>query len=202
MQVTVLNGRRCSSPPAPNIANEPSAGSRSLRRLLSRPGSYPLVVAAAAAASGQLPHFPVTLFEHVGDVYRRVETAADHNLAGLEELRLAALVHEEPQESLTKLLASAGVSDFAPTVVAVTGAFGRIWKVRTERDLRDYVEVNRPHLASILLFELGHEGQSTPEMERAAQVGGLQTALKCWAERLAGVAPPNLLVQRTAARRR
>lgn len=172
----------------------------SLRRLLSRRGSYPLIV--AAAASGQLPHFPVTLFEHVGDVYRRVETAADHNLAGLEALRLAALVHEEPQESLTKLLDSAGVSDFAPTVVAVTGGFGRIWKVRTEGDLRDYVEVNRPHLASILLFELAHEGQSTPEMERAAEVGGLQAALKCWGERLAGAAPPNPRLQRTAEHRR
>ena len=172
----------------------------SLRRLLSRHGSYPLIV--AAKASGQLPHFPVTLFEHVGDVYRRVETAGDHDLAGLEELRLAALVHEEPQESLTKLLDSAGVSDIAPTVVAVTGGCGRIWKVRTEGDLGDYLEVNRPHLASILLFELAHERRSTPEMERAAEVGGLQAALKCWTERRAGVAPPNLLLQRTAAHRR
>ncbi len=152
-----------------------------LRRLLSQRGSYPII--AAAAASGQL-HFPVTLFEHVGDVYRRVETAADHDCAGIEELRLAALVHEEPRESIPKLLGAAGVFDFAPTVVAVTGGFGRIWKVRTEGDLRDYVEVNRPHLASILLFELAHEGQLIPELERAAEVGGLQAALKCWAERL------------------
>jgi hypothetical protein len=170
---------------------------RSLRRLLSRRGSYPLIV--AAAASGHLPHFTVTLFEHVGDVYRRVETAAD-SCAGLEGLRLAALVHEEPQESLAKLLDSAGVLDFAPIVVAVTGGFGRIWKVRTEGDLRDYVEVHRPHLASILLFELAHEGQSTPEMERAAEVGGLQTALERWAERLAGATSPNPRLQRTGLR--
>jgi hypothetical protein len=159
-----------------------------LRRLLSQRGSYPII--AAAAASGQLPHFPVTLFDHVGEVYRRVETAADHDVAGIEELRLAALVHEEPQESLPKVLRSAGVFDFAPTVMAVTGGFGRIWKVRTEGDLRDYVEVSRPHLTSILLFEFAHEGQVIPEMERAAEVGGLQDALKCWAERLAGAAPP------------
>jgi hypothetical protein len=170
---------------------------RSLRRLLSRRGSYPLIV--AAVASGHLPHFPVTLFEHVGDVYRRVETAADDS-AGLEGLRLAALVHEEPQESLAKLLDSAGLFDFAPTVVAVTGGFGRIWTVRTEADLRDYVEVNRPHLASILLFEVAHEGQSTPEMERAAGIGGLQAALKRWAERLAGATPPNPRLRRTALR--
>ena len=159
-----------------------------LRRLLSQRGSYPII--AAAAASGQLPHFPVTLFEHVGEVYRRVETAAGPDFAGIEELRLAALVHEEPQESLPKLLGAAGVFDFAPTVVAVTGGFGRIWKVRTEGDLRDYVEVNRPQLASILLFELAHEGQVILEMERAAEVGGVQAAFKCWAERLAGAAPP------------
>ena len=116
---------------------------RFLRRLLSQRGSYPII--AAAAASGQLPHFPVTLFDHVGEVYRRVETAADHDVAGIEDLRLAALVHEEPQESLPK---------------------------------------------AILLFELAHEGQVIPEMERAAEVGGLQAALKCWAERLAGAAPP------------
>jgi len=66
----------------------------------------------------------------------------------------------------------------------MTGGFGRIWKVRTEGDLRDYVEVSRPHIASILLFELAHEGQVIPEMERAAEVGGLRAALKCWTERL------------------
>ena len=92
--------------------------------------------------------------------------AADHEFAGIEALRLAALVHEEPQESLPKLLGAAGVCDFAPTVVAVTGGFG----------------------------------QAIPEMERAAEVGGLQAALKCWAERLAGAAPPKLRSQRTALR--
>lgn len=74
----------------------------SLRRLLSQQDSYPII--AANMASGQLPHFPVALFGHVGDVYRRVETAADHDFDQIEELRLAALVHEEPQESLPTLL--------------------------------------------------------------------------------------------------
>jgi hypothetical protein len=140
------------------------------------------------------------LFGHIGDVYRRVEAAADPDFAGIEALRLAALVHEEPPESLPKLLGSAGVLDLAPTVVAVTGGFGRIWKIRTEGDLRDYVEVNRPHLASILLFELAHEGRSIPEMEGAAEVGGLQATLTCWAERLAGAAPPGPGLPRTALR--
>ena len=129
------------------------------------------------------------LFEHIGDVYRRVETAADPETTEAAALRLAALVHEEPPESLPKLLDSAGVRHLAPIVVAVIGGFGQIWKVRTEGDLRAYVEVNRPHLASILLFEVAHEGQSTPVMERAAELGGLRPALTCWAARLAGAIP-------------
>ena len=71
-------------------------------------------------------------------------------------------------------------------IIAAAAASGQLHFPVTlfEGDLRDYVEENRPHLASILLFELAHEGQSIPEMERAAEVGGLQAALKCWAERL------------------
>jgi len=156
---------------------------RCLRTLLSQPGSYPVI--AAALASDQIPHFPVTLLEHVGDVYQRVETAAGRDFDQIEALRLAALVHEEPPESLPRLLRSAGVSDLVPTAVAVTGAFGHIWKVRTEDDLRSYVESHGPRLPLVLLFELAHEGRSTPEMERAAAVGRLQSAFDCWAERLA-----------------
>jgi hypothetical protein len=142
----------------------------------------------------------VTLFEHVGEVYRRVETAADDEFAGIAQLRLAALVHEESSESLPKLLESAAVSDFAPMVVAVNGGFGRIWKVQTEGDLRAYVDANRPHLASILLFEVAHEGQPTALMGRAAEVGGLQTALTRWAARLVAATPANPRLQRTALR--
>ena len=154
----------------------------SLRRLLSQRGSYPTI--AAAVASRQLPRFPVRLFDHVGDVYRRVETAAADDCAVLARLRLAALVHEEPLESIPKLLDAAGLSDFAPTVVAVTRGFGSIWKIRTEDDLRAWVEANSAHLAEILLFEVAHEGRPTVLMERAAAVGGLQSALTSWAARL------------------
>jgi hypothetical protein len=172
----------------------------SLRRLLSQHGSYPKI--AAAVATGQLPHFPVRLFEHVGDVYRRVETAAGDDSVEIEGLRLTALVHEEPLESLPKLLGSAGVSGFAPTVAAVTSGFGRIWKVRTEHDLRAYVEAHRSHLASMLLFDVAHEGRAIPEMERAAEVGGLADAFNCWVGRLVGatasypaiVRPPETLI--------
>jgi hypothetical protein len=164
-------------------ASREDRGGVSLRQLLFQRASYRLI--AAAAASGRLTHFPVRLFEHVGDVYRRVETAADDDFAGIAQLRLAALVHEEPSESLPNLLASADVLDFAPTVVAVTGGFGRIWKVQTDGDLRAYVETHRPHLPAILLFEVAHEGQSTALMARAAELAGLRTALTCWAARLA-----------------
>jgi hypothetical protein len=40
----------------------------------------------------------------------------------------------------------------------VTREFGRVWRVRTDDDLRGYVEKNRPYLAAILLFDLAHEG--------------------------------------------
>ena len=156
---------------------------RHLRQLLSQRGSYPII--AAAAASGRLPRLPVTLFEHVGDVYRRVETAAGDDFARIAHLRMAALVHEEPPESLPEILDAAGVSDLAPTVVAVIDGFGRIWKVRTAADLRPYVEAGGPQLASILLFEVAHEGRSTAAMERAAELGGLQAALTSWTARLA-----------------
>lgn len=161
-----------------------------LQRLLSQRGSYPTI--AAAMASGQFLHFPVTLFKHVGEVYERVETAADRDFDEIPALRLAALVHEEPLRSLPQLLGSAGVSAFAPTVVAVTGAFGRIWKVKTDDDLRRYVEAHRPRLVPILLFELAHEGQATAHMERAAEAGGLPSAFTRWAERLAAAAMENL----------
>jgi hypothetical protein len=161
----------------------------SLRTLLAQHGSYSTI--AAAVASGRLPHFPVRLFEHVGDVYRRVETSADDELDELPALRLAALVHEEPLESLPKLLESADLSNLTPTVVAVIGGFGLIWKAEAKTDLRAYVTAHRRHLAAILLFETAHEGRSTALMERAAELAGLKTALLRWSARLAAATSPD-----------
>jgi hypothetical protein len=155
----------------------------SLRRLLARRGSYPAI--ARAGASGRLPGFPVALFAHVGDVYRRVEAAAADDVPEIESLRLAALVHEEPPESLAELLDGAGLAELAPTAVAVVAAFGAVWKLRTEGEVRDFPDANRPHLRAILLFEIAHEGRATSEMERAARVAGLGEAFAGWAERLA-----------------
>lgn len=160
-----------------------SASDPSLRELLSRSGSYPAI--AAAVAAGRLPHFPVALFDHVGDVYRRVEIVGDRDFERIAELRLAALVHEEPHATLPRLLSEAGVGALAPTVIAVADGFGRVWKLASEDDLLRWVGASRPHLGPILLFELAHEGRPTAEMERAAAVGGLEASFARWAGRLA-----------------
>lgn len=162
--------------------SNPEVHGGELRRLLSRHGSYPLI--AAAAASGRLPDFPVTLFDHIGDVYRRVETAAGDEFVHVAHLRVAALLHEEPPASLSNLLDSASLPDFAPLVQAVIGGFGRIWKVRTDDDLRAYVEAGTPYLTALLLFEVAHEGRPTVSIERAARLGGLQGELESWLARL------------------
>jgi hypothetical protein len=165
-----------------NDANESRA---LMRSLLSRPGSYSIF--ADLTASGRLPRFPMRLLPHVGDVYRRVETAA-YDFERVAELRLAALVHEEPLERVSELIDAAGVGDFSPTVTAVIREFGRVWKVRGEAELCELVECNRTDLAAILLFELAHEGQPIPQMERAAELGGLRSPFACWAARLSEAA--------------
>jgi hypothetical protein len=165
------------------IAGRPNErGHPPLRSLLARRGAYSMI--ADASAAGRLPTFPVRLFGHVGDVYARVETAAGDDFTGIQAMRLAALVHEEPPESLPALLEASGVSDFAPTVLAVVGEFGRVWKFGTDRALREWVAANEPHLAPILLFEVAHEGEAIPAMERAAEIGGVRAALARWSERL------------------
>jgi len=160
---------------------------QSLRALLSRRGSYPDI--AAAMASGRVLLFDVRLFEHIGGVYGRVELAGGDDVAGIAALRLAALLHEEPPESLPPLLHSANLVDCAPTVVAVISAFGRLWKATTDADVEGFVATYRSHLASILLFELAHEGRAIPQMTRAAERGGLHAAFACWTGRLAGATP-------------
>jgi len=175
--------------------NGPSSGAEdhgedrrhsSLRRLLAQPGSYPII--ATAVASGAFRELPITLLDHVGDVYRRVETAADPDFDRIEALRLAALVHEELLERVRQLVGSPGLSELLPDVVAVIREFGRVWKVSTDDDLRRYVDENKGFLRAILLFELAHEGHATPQMERAARAGRLGAAFARGAARLAETA--------------
>ena len=84
----------------------------SLRMLLAQPGSYPII--ATAVASGAFRELPITLLDHVGDVYRRVETAADPDFDRIEALRLAALVHEELLERVRQLVGSPALSELLP----------------------------------------------------------------------------------------
>lgn len=134
--------------------------SAKLRLLLERCGSYPVI--AAAAASGELQELlPVKLFEHVGIVYDRLErAAADTHFPGIAELRLTVLLYEEPLNSLPNLLASAGFSHFAQAVLGVIGGFGELWKITAHDEIANYIVAHRAHLASLLLFELAHEGRA------------------------------------------
>ena len=154
------------------------------RDLLQEPGSYRSI--AAASAGGTLsPILPVHLFPHIGDVYRRLEAAAGEDGADIMALRVAVLVHEEPADRLPHLLATAGVGDLAPTVTAVVGGFGQLWKARGDVALTAYVATHRTALRSLLLFELAHEGRPIPRMEQAAALGGLADAFQRWVARLA-----------------
>ena len=154
-----------------------------LRPLLERRGAYSAI--DAASKSDELgAAFPVKLFEHIGIVYHRLESVADASFPSIAPLRLAVLVHEQSPASLLSLLAGAGFSDFVPIVLAVIGGFGELWKTNTEDEIAEYVLAHRDHLASLLLFELAHEGRATRQMERAAELGGLDRSFKRWAARL------------------
>jgi hypothetical protein len=111
-------------------------------------------------------------------------------------LRLAVLLHEESPAALPSLLATAGFSGFAPTILGVIGGFGELWKVTADHEIAQYVEAHRAHLASLLLFELVHEGQAILQMERAAELGDLDLGFKRWAARLPEVTPPDLQLER------
>jgi hypothetical protein len=154
-----------------------------LRALLERCGAYSAI--EVASTSDELRQvFPVRLFEHIGIVYDRLEKVADTSFPTIAQLRLAVLLHEESPDSLPSLLVGAGFSDFVPIVLAVIGGFGELWKTKTEHEIAEYVLAHRDHVASLLLFELAHEGQATRQMERAAELGGLDLSFKRWAARL------------------
>jgi hypothetical protein len=126
----------------------------------------------------------VSLFEHIGIVYHRLEELADAHFPGIAGLRLTVLLHEMSPGSLPSLLAGAGLSDLAPPVVGAIRGFGELWKGVADDQIAEYVVAHRAHLASLLLFELAHEGRTIPAMERAAELGGLDLDFKRWAARL------------------
>jgi hypothetical protein len=154
-----------------------------LRPLLERCGSYSAI--EAACKSDELAQdFSVPLFEHIGIVYHRLERVADTSLPTIAPLRLAVLLHEQSPASLPSFLAAAGFSDFASIVLAVIRGFGQLWKTNTDDEIAEYALAHRDHLDSLLLFELAHEGRATRQMERAAELGGLDLNFKRWAARL------------------
>jgi hypothetical protein len=167
----------------------------SFRLLLQQYGSYP-AIEAAAASGGLHELLPVTLCEHIGTVYHRLEAVADAHLADIAKLRLAVLLHEESPTSLPSLLAAAGFADFAPTVIGVIRSFGELWKTTGDREIAGDVLTHREHLAPLLLFELAHEERAIPEMQRAAEIGGLDPGFKRWVDRLPTATPSNSTFER------
>ena len=128
------------------------------------------------------PLLDAPLREHIDTVATRVRCAA----AGTPSraLRLAALVHEEAVGQLPTVLREAGLGAHTAPVLAIVGGFGEVWKARDAAGLADYVGRHREHLASLLLFELAHEGRPTAAMRAAARQGGVAEEFETWVRRL------------------
>jgi hypothetical protein len=103
-------------------------------------------------------------------------------------MRLAVLLHEQAPERAAVLLERAGSASFSPLVTAVIGAFGRLWKLRSEHDALEYVAAHVAYLEPLLLFELVHEGAPASWMRRIAALGGLESRFERWVSRLASAA--------------
>jgi hypothetical protein len=147
-------------------------------------GMGSLAFVRRAAAAGVLAEaLPVRFFDHIGEVYARVERVIGAD-ARAWPLKLTALVHEERPDRLPALLRHAGLEDQAQFVVGIVNGFGAVWKADGEAALRHYVRVHRLHLEPLLLFELAHEGAPTDQMWRAARLAGLERILHRWTARL------------------
>ncbi len=148
-----------------------------LRNLLGRAGCADAVTAWMSTA--EVPAGLRALFiPHVRDVLRRVDAAGEE--AGLWPVKLAALVHESPQEALPALLEAAGFADVAGQVAAVVAGFGAVWKTQGEAGLAAFTREHAPCLRQLLLFELAHEGRATAAMHRAAALGGFAGEMARW----------------------
>lgn len=159
--------------------------SADLRELL-RQGNSLSKVRAAAASGGLARILPTPFFDHVADVYARLERVCE--VADCWPLKLAVLVHEEPLQRIPGLLDHCGCSDVEAIVCDVLGGFGALWKARDRSELEGYVRSHRDHLERLLLFELAHEGTATPPMVQAAQLAGPTIAREFaeWSVRLHG----------------
>jgi len=154
----------------------PLASSAALRDAISRPGAFD----AAAAELADMLSWKVS--DHIRRVYERLERAVDEELA--PPLRLTVLVHEVAPDHVPALLDRIGLPDFRPIVTSIVDTFGRLWKLRSDDDLVDFVRAHEPHLPPLLLFELAHEGAPTVAMRRIARLAGLELRFEYWAARL------------------
>jgi hypothetical protein len=154
----------------------PLASGVVLRDAISRPGAFDAAAAELAdVLSGKVS-------DHIRRVYERLERAVDEELA--PSLRLTVLVHEVAPDHVPALLDRIGLPDFTPIVTSIVHAFGRLWKLRSDDDLADFVRAHEPCLAPLLLFELAHEGAPTVAMRRIARLAGLERSFEGWAARL------------------
>jgi len=167
------------------------AAGTALRALLERPHALadvedllardPSLAGVRAAAMGDdRARGP---WAHVAAVVDRVERAA----AGDDDawlLKLVALVHEAPRETLG-MIADAGFADAVPIADAILSGFGEIWKARDAADVGRIVASRSATLRALLLFEVAHEDAATTAMRAAARAGGLERELDGWLARLA-----------------
>jgi hypothetical protein len=119
--------------------------------------------------------------EHVDVVAERVGRVAPADLRRV--VQLAAKVHEERDPvRLREAADAAGAGDDAETVVAVTLAFGEIWKLSSDHDVDAFVMRNAPHLRALLAFKLAHEGAPTDVMKAIAERAGFADEFAAWAD--------------------
>jgi hypothetical protein len=153
------------------------------RNLLAQAGSH--LGIQRAALSGDLHCLrPSAYLEHTGEVYRPLEIAAHADLTEGAALKLAVLVHEDSTEGLPAFLEAGGFSDLTNRVIELINGFGELWKVKDSQELESDVRSHRAYLRTLLLFELAHEGRSTPMMKEAARFAGLEAAFERWTLRL------------------
>jgi hypothetical protein len=139
-----------------------------LRRLLERSPSLDVAPAVAAALGTRF-------FDHIADVYARVERVADD-----WRMKLVVLVHEEPPDRAVRLVEEGRLPEAAPLVDAVLRGFGALWKMPAAA----WRAANARHADALLLFELAHEGRPTTAMRQAADAAGIAERFDDWSDRL------------------
>ena len=132
---------------------------------------------------------PADVADHIDSVCRRLDLVIADEPGLAEPMRLAVLLHEESPTRVQALLERERLTGVAPLVTSVIAAFGRLWKLESDREVVDYVRAHGAYLEALLLFELVHEGAPTARMRRVAALGGLASRFETWVRRLDGGSP-------------